>query len=80
VSSVSKISSSSGTIACGAVWVKVVIQQCGGVWVSKQSNAPPASTVGTVRTAQWFKLFALYRYAAFAAISSAQVKGHLVNE
>jgi len=80
VSSVSKISGASGTVASGTMGVKVVIQKCGGVWVSEQSNASPASTVGTVRTTKWFKLFALYRYAAFAAISSAQVKGHLVNE
>jgi hypothetical protein len=80
VSSVSKISGSRGTIASGAVWVKVVIQQCGGVWVGEQGNASPASTVGTVRSPQWFKLFALYGHAAFATVSSAQVKGHLVNE
>jgi hypothetical protein len=80
VSSVSKISSSSGTIACGTVWVKVVIQQCGGVWVCEQGNTSATATVGTIRTTEWFEFFALYGHAALATISSAQVKGHLVNE
>jgi hypothetical protein len=80
VSSVSKISGSSGTVAGGAMWVKVVIQKRGGVWVCEQGNASATATVGTIRTTKWFKLFALYGHAALATISSAQVKGHLVNE
>jgi hypothetical protein len=74
------MSGSSGTVACGAMWVKVVIQKCGGVWVSKQSNASATATVGTVRATEWLKLFALDGHAALATISSAQMKGHLVNE
>jgi hypothetical protein len=60
--------------------MKVVIQKRGGVWVCEQGNASATATVGTIRTTQWFEFFALYGHASFATISSAQMKGHLVNE
>jgi hypothetical protein len=62
------------------MWVEMVVKQSGGVGIGYQGDRSTVSTVSPVRTAKWFELLALYGDATFSAITSAQVKGDLINK
>jgi hypothetical protein len=58
----------------------MVVKQSGGVGIGYQRDRTTVTTVSSVRTAKWFELLALYRDATFSTITSAQMKGDLINK
>ena len=80
MSTVSEVSGTIATIATGAVWVKVKVQERGDTWVSYEADAATLATVGAIWPSHWLELFSLYRNTTVSAVAGAQVKSHLIDE